>query len=621
MIQLRNLTLDLGNKQIFENISCVFQQNDRVGIIGRNGAGKSTLLKVIAGIIKQSAGDICKEKDARIAYLPQEEVLSSSLVVLDEALSTFATLFETEKKINIIEKALSEGTYTDELLEEYAELQNTAQTFKKHEILLQTHEVLAGLGFTPALLQKKVTELSTGWKMRLALAKLLLIDADIYLFDEPTNHLDIVTQHWFLQKLQSMPQGFLLVSHDRAYLEKACNSILEIERGRGTFYRGNLQSYLQQKQQQIDIARATRAQQEREISQKKIIIDRFRAGTRSQQAQNLIKQIERIELVEVEPPLPTISFTFPTPAQPGSIVLKFNNLKYEFNKTPLFESITGEIERNERVALIAANGVGKTTLLNCITGIYAISKGIVTFGHNVTSAFFEQDQARALDGEKTIFEEVLDSCPKVTELEIRKVLGSFQFSGDDVYKKIKVLSGGEKNRVAMVKILLQRANFLILDEPTNHLDLYAKDVLCQALASYKGTLLFVSHDLDFVNKLATRIIELTPTSAHSYLGNYEDFIRQKSISSVAHLQPIISSQSQTTTTPQPSQLQKLRKQISELEHTISRLEREENKTIELLAEYTYNSHEYKRAVKRLTEIQKNLAQAHSEWETLLQKIY
>ncbi|MGC2310358.1 MAG: ABC-F family ATP-binding cassette domain-containing protein [Candidatus Babeliaceae bacterium] len=626
MIQLRNVTLDLGNKRVFEDITCVIQQNDRVGLIGRNGAGKSTLLKVIAGLIKPTSGHISIEKDTRIAYLPQEEVLTSTLLVFDEAFSAFSHIFETEKEINAIEEAITNGTCTDELLEKYAELQAMAQTFNKFDAIKQTNEVLAGLGFTATMLQKSVNELSTGWKMRLALAKLLLMDADLYLFDEPTNHLDMMTQQWFLQKLQGMQQGFLLVSHDRAYLDKACTCILEIERGHGTYYRGNLQAYLDEKQQQIDIARSTRARQDREIAQKTKIIDRFRAGTRSQQAQNLMKQIERIELVEVEPPLPTINFYFPAPQRPGSIVLKFNNLAYEFNGITIFHSITGEIQRGERVALIAANGVGKTTLLNCITGRYIPTKGTVTFGHNVHSAFFEQDQARALDAEKTIFEEVLDACSRVTELEVRKTLGSFQFSGDDIYKKIKGLSGGEKNRVAMVKVLLQRANFLILDEPTNHLDLYAKDVLCQALAAYEGTMLFVSHDLDFVSKLATHIIELTPTQAYTYAGTYENFVLQKQYQQSLTTTKVTTKSSAFQPNKSPatkdaqSQLNTLRKQVTELERMITRLEQDEKQITESLGTHSYGSDEYNKALKQLTEIQKSLEQKYKEWETAQQKL-
>lgn len=618
MIQLRNITLDVGNTRIFTDINCVLQRGDRVGFIGRNGAGKSTLLKVIAGLIEPTSGQISIEKGAKIAYLAQEDIISSTLGVFEEALSAFKVLFETEKKIARIETAITDGTATQEALEEYAELQIVAKSYDRYEAIKQTQEVLAGLGFTDELQQKTVNQLSTGWKMRLALVKLLLTDADMYLFDEPTNHLDIVTQQWFLQKLQSMPQGFLLVSHDRAYLEKVCNCILEIERGRATYHRGNLQSYLQAKDQQLAVAISTRARQEREIAHKQAMADRFRASaSRAQQAKNLMKQIERIDVVEVEKPLATINFHFPVPQRPGETVVTFTNLAYEFNAKKIFESASGEIQRGERVALVAANGVGKTTLLNCITGRYTPLRGKVKFGHNVTVAFFEQDQARVLDPEKTIFQEVVDSC-KIAELEIRKLLGSFQFSGDDVYKKNKVLSGGEKNRVAMVKVLLQRANFLILDEPTNHLDLYAKDVLCQALSAYEGTMLFVSHDLDFVSKLATKVIELTPDGAYSYPGSYDDFVLQKQAQQAAgqSVEKIQKKEKATAT----DEKKELRKQSADLEKFIARLERDEKRAIDVLSSHPYGSKEYTKALQQFEQVKKQLEQALLEWEAVQLKL-
>jgi ATP-binding cassette subfamily F protein 3 len=619
MIQLRNISLDLGTRHIFQDISCVIKDNDRVGIIGRNGAGKSTLLKLIAGLIKPTLGEMSIQKNTRIAYLPQEEILASTLSVFDEAMSAFAALFETENRIQELELIIATGVYPDEVLEEYAELQMAARTMDRHEAVKQANDVLAGLGFTEAMIQKSVNELSTGWKMRLALAKLLLTDADILLFDEPTNHLDIVTQQWFLEKLQSMERSFLLVSHDRAYLEKACNCILEIERGKGTYYRGNLQAYLQEKEQQLEADRVTRARQEREIEQKKVIVDRFRASAaRAQQAKNLLKQIERIELVEIEPPLPTIKFRFPLPQKSGTVVLTCNNLSYAFNGIELFRGVSTEIKRGERVALVAANGVGKTTLINCIIGKYKPLTGTVTFGYNVQTAYFEQEQARALDGKKTILQEVDDASRTSTEAEIRQLLGSFQFSGDDIHKKISVLSGGEKNRVAMIKVLLQKANFLILDEPTNHLDLYAKDVLRQALQAYEGTILFVSHDLDFVSKLATHIIELTQTGAFNYPGTYDEFCAFKEHQ---HQRNAPHELKKAADSPAAQKSSQTKKASSKEEHvlmrTIDRLEREKVKTFETLATYQYGSKEYAKIMEKVTEIEKKLKEAEREWENLL----
>jgi ATP-binding cassette subfamily F protein 3 len=550
--------------------------------------------------------------------LPQEEILASTHNVFDEAFSAFAHLVKLEKMTADIDAAVANETVTAEMLEEYAELQSMSQGVDKHDALKQTQEVLTGLGFSALMIKKNVNELSTGWKMRLALAKLLLTDADFYLFDEPTNHLDIVTQQWFLQKLQHMRQGFALISHDRAYLEKACDSILEVERGRGTYFKGNLSAYLVRKEEQQQVALSTRARQEREIEQKMATVERFKASaSRAKQAQSMLKKIDKIELIEVEPLLPPVHFRFPAPARPGNIILTFNNLTYEFNGATIFKNISGEIQRGERVALVAANGVGKTTLINCLVGKYKPLSGHVKLGHGVQMAYFEQDQARALDLDKTIFQEVSDACPKISDAEIRANLGSFQFSGDDIYKKIKVLSGGEKNRVAMTKILLQRANFLVLDEPTNHLDLYAEDVLRQALQGYDGTMLFVSHNIDFISKLATRIIELTPTSAYSFPGTYEEFcfakkVAQEQASGVQEQQkkvePVVIAQKPG------EQARELRKKIAELERSIQKLEKDQKEQAEKLAHYTYGSNDYARALARLSDIEKQLKIAQDEWE-------
>ncbi len=626
MIQLRNLSFDLNVTQIFENISCTFDNNDHVGIVGRNGAGKSTLIKIIAGRLLPTSGSVNVSKDTRIGYLPQEEVLSSNLVVFDEAFSAFQHIVETEERLQYIENLLVEGECDEVLLEEYAALCIKAKTYNRHDAIKETEEVLTGLGFSAETIQKKVNELSTGWKMRLALAKLLLTDAEMYLFDEPTNHLDIVTQEWFLKKLQLMKQGFLLISHDQAYLEKACTSILEIERGRGTHYHGNLQSYLQEKEAALEIARVTRARQDREIEKKQEVVDRFRAGTRSQQAKNISRQIERIELVEIDSPMPTINFRFPAPSQPGSSVLKFNNLSYTFNEKLLFKGISGEIQRGERVALVAANGVGKTTLINCLMGKYK-PLGSVEYGYAVQTAFFEQEQASSMDPEKTVFEEVVGDCLKISEADARMTLGAFQFSGDTVKKKIKVLSGGEKNRLAMAKILLQKANFLILDEPTNHLDLYSKDILRQALASYQGTILFVSHDLNFVNRLATRIIELTPTTAHGYPGNYDDFCAIKTMQSdstqfSARKDQFIkkSVTKSSVSLHSEEQLSSMKKKLKNLENDINLLEYEEKQKIKSLENTTYESVDYMKTNKQIEIIRKQLKQAELDWQDIYSSI-
>ena len=531
MIYVKNGSLSFGSQNLFDSINLAFQQDQKIGVFGRNGTGKSTLLKIISGMERFDEGSVDIERYKKIGYMPQEVTLLSKKTVYDETLSVFEKFIELEREKIAVEAELeagSEGTISPELLERYSVLLEECST---HDLALakeRTERILKGLGFSRKMFDQPVEELSVGWKMRVVLAKLLLEDADFYLFDEPTNHLDLPTKEWFLDFLKQGRFGFLLVSHDRHYLDDGCDYILGLERGKAKLFRGNFSAFIKEEEHQRELTHSAYVRQQKEITRKQETIERFRASaSKARMAQSMEKQLDKMERIEMEPLMPSLKLTFPPTERPGACVLTAENVRHAFEGATLFEKVSSVVQRGDKVALVAPNGTGKTTLFNVLTGKYPLQGGTVHFGHNVHYAVFEQDQLRSLNPRNTIIEELLQAVPQVQESVIRSFLGSFLFSGDAIQKKISVLSGGQRNRVAMVKVLLQKANFLLLDEPTNHLDLYAKEVLLQALQRYEGTMLFVSHDHSFLQSLATRVWELTPQGLHDYPGTYEDYVYYK----------------------------------------------------------------------------------------------
>jgi ATP-binding cassette subfamily F protein 3 len=631
MIQVTNLSLAYGERTIFDKISCVVGTN-HVGLVGRNGAGKSTLLKIIAGLIKPDEGSISIERDKKIAYMPQEVVLASTKSVFDEAFSVFNEYLLLQQECVVLEDALAQAPdNAEELLERYEQLHLKLATFDESAARARTERILTGLGFDAIRQTVCVDTLSVGWKMRIVLAQLLLQDADFYLFDEPTNHLDIVAQEWFADFLKSADFGFLLVTHDRYFLDYVCTEILALDNGNAKWYRGNFSAYLMQKEQQNAAQQTAYDRQQREVERKKETIERFRASaTKSSMAQSMIKQLDKVELIQKpEAEMPTITIRFPEPQRAGQNVLTIQNVAQQFSGKTLFENVNCIITRGQKVALIAANGVGKTTLFNLITGALPLQKGSIEMGHNVQWSVFEQDQTRVLKPNNTVYSEVVQAAPKVTEAAIRSFLGAFLFSGDDIYKKISMLSGGERNRVAMVKVLLQNANFLLLDEPTNHLDLYAKQVLLQALQQYAGTLFFVSHDHDFINKLATHIIELTPHGLESYEGSYESYLQFKQQRS-AHLKPEFAPQKAKPTVvkteaPAPTGSNKksaqLHREVKALEAKMERVEQNIALSMQTFERLTYGTHEFNEMTAKMKKLKEEQKMLSLQWEELYNSVH
>lgn len=594
MIKLNGITLFYGSQPIFDNITCSLSPHARIGLVGRNGSGKSTLLKALAGDLILDDGTINVGK-MKIAYLPQDIVLMSQKSVLDEAGAEFEHLDPEELPAAMVE----------------------------------VKKVLMGLGFSLEQLDKPVSQLSTGWKMRLVLAKLLLQKADFYLFDEPTNHLDIFAQEWFLEFLKRAPFGFLLVCHERAFLNKVCTDILDLHKGKANLYKGNYDHYLQQKEEIRARLKAAHHLQQKEMTRMRETAEKFRASaSKASFAQSLFKKLEKMEVIEVpEDDVSSVKMAFPTVTRSAKLVLSVRGISKSFNGHTIFKNVNFEIEREMKVALVAANGVGKTTLLRIITGEVQADHGHFEFGANVLHAIFKQNQHEILDPKKTIWEQVLDTPVRKTEGELRRMLGAFLFSGESIYKNTSVLSGGEKNRLCMALTLLQDSNFLILDEPTNHLDIPSKDILLTALKAYPGTLLFVSHDQDFVSKLATHILELTPTGIIMYKGSFDDYLEQKKYrESRQGASPDSTPLTQTSTPSAPvSQLDntqrfELQKKARRVEEKIEKLEQKQEFLCKKLEACQPGTPQYTMMLGEINLSQKTIDAATQEWEAFLEQL-
>lgn len=617
MIQAQSIQLSFGTRVLFDSISFDVNENQKIGLIGANGSGKSTLLEVLVGIQPLDDGTISIPRGKKVAYLAQEVVLASQLSIIDEVMTAFEQINKLKMELELLEAQLAQEQEID--LERYAELHEQLAESEPDAMKAEAKKMLLGLGFKDSDFDRPVAELSEGWRMRIVLAKLLLQKADFYLFDEPTNHLDIFAKDWFLDFLKSAPFGFMLVCHERYFLDAVCKQIFELERGKCTIYQGNYSKYLVQKERDLEILHSQYQLQQKEIKHKEEIINKFRASaSRAKQAQSMLKQLDKLERIEIPPGPKSINFSFPPIARSGSIVLNVENVSQAFDGKELFKNVNFEIERGQKVALVASNGVGKSTLLNIIMKKLPLQHGKITFGSNVTYTLFDQDQNKALDQKKSIIDNIEGHCPPgVTTATIRALLGAFLFTGEDVYKKIEVLSGGEKNRVGMVRVLLQRTNLLLLDEPTNHLDLDAKRILLEALRNYEGTILFVSHDRSFLNDLATRVIELTPNGVISFVGNYDEFLYYKNQLN----QPAITSKAtipakKNDQKPETNDFEKAKK-IAALERKIQQLDKKIKDQEVAFADLRYGTNEFKKADEALKALQAEHKQAMQEWESLL----
>jgi len=536
LLQLSGIAKSFGAKPVLSNISFHVNERERIGIVGVNGAGKSTLLAIIAGELSPDDGVVSRRKGMRIGYLAQSSGLQSDRTIDEEMRAVFADLLEMERELREMEvriadpKEMENKTRYEELLARYAALSDTFRERGGFEIETRIRSVLHGMGFGQYPPDTPIASLSGGQKTRLALARLLLQEPDLLILDEPTNHLDIETLSWLEDYLRGYPGAILAVSHDRYFLDALAGAIIEIERHAAKRYTGNYSRYIERKAAEYESALKAYEKQQEEIARMEDFIRRniARASTtkRAQSRRKMLERMERIERPAGE--AKRASFTFEIDRQTGMDVLDVRDLSVRFEgaERPLFRNVSFRLERGETVAIAGPNGIGKSTLLKALLGQIPTESGTVRFGANVKIGYYDQEQSQ-LHPDNTVLDEVWNAFPHLEEVRVRTVLGNFLFSGDDVLKKISALSGGEKARVALAKLMLERANVLILDEPTNHLDLYSKEVLETALADFEGTLLFISHDRYFLNKMAERIIELTPDGVRVYLGNYDDMLEKK----------------------------------------------------------------------------------------------
>jgi len=586
MIAINNLTFEIGARALYDEANWHIKPGEKIGLIGANGTGKTTLLKIIVGDYKPTSGTISMAKDITIGYLNQDLLsYSSDKNILHVAMEAFERQNQLLDEIeNLLQKL--ETDYTEDLLHKLSDKQHEFEILDGYNIEYKAHEILAGLGFTEADTHRKLSEFSGGWRMRVMLAKILLQAPDILLLDEPTNHLDLPSIQWLEEYLKAFEGAVVIVSHDRWFLDRVINRTVEVRKGKLTVYAGNYSFYLEEKALREEIQKGEYKNQQSKIKQEERLIERFRAkASKAKMAQSRIKALDRLERVDdVDDDNPSVNFSFRFSKQSGRHVITLEHITKKFPTIDILTNAEAVIEKGDKIALIGANGKGKSTLLRIIADADKDFTGKCETGHNVSETFFAQHQLEALHLENTALQELQSFAPKHTETELRTILGSFLFTGDDVFKKIKVLSGGEKSRVALAKALTADANFLILDEPTNHLDIASVNILVQALQQFEGTFIVVSHDRYFLDNVANKIWFIEDHQIKQYPGTYAEF-------DVWYAKRKLEAKTVTATAPQPKkeekkepapvkqhgdnkshQLKKLNQDLSKMESQMAELE-------------------------------------------------
>jgi ATP-binding cassette, subfamily F, member 3 len=532
MIDLINVSLQFGGKYLFREVSFKINSGDRISLVGANGTGKSSLLKMIFGELLPESGKIQKQKRITIGYLPQQQVIHEGKSLLEEAKSSLTDIIYLQKKETEITEKLAEASISederDDLIHQLGEVHHRLEELGSYSVGARVEKILLGIGFEIDEFEKLTNEFSGGWQMRIALAKILISQNDLILMDEPTNHLDIDSLNWLCSFLKSYKGALLIVSHDKRFVNEVTNKTLEIYNGRFNIFNGNYDAYLKFKEERDIQAENSFLQQQKKIKETEKFIERFRyKATKAKQVQSRIKQLEKVNLIELPENKSDIYIKFPAPPSSGKINIELKEICKSYGLKTIFNNIDFEVSRGEKIAFVGPNGAGKTTLAKIIAGVIEFNGGKRISGYNTIISYYAQDVADNLDPDKDIIESVENIAENKTIGQLRLLLGSFLFSGDDVFKPIGVLSGGEKSRVALAKILLTKANFIILDEPTNHLDISSKEVLQQALIDFPGSLILVSHDVDFLTPIVNKVVEIRKGQITIFQGGIEYYLDKK----------------------------------------------------------------------------------------------
>jgi ATP-binding cassette subfamily F protein 3 len=643
MIDLVNVSLQFGGKYLFKDVNYKISSGDKISLVGANGTGKSSLLKIISGLLPPESGNILKQKRISIGYLPQDHVTHSGKTLLQEASTALSDIIELQNKETELTESLTNPDLTEDeqmdIVHQLGEVHHMLEGLDSYSAQSKVEKILIGLGFEEDDFDRYTDEFSGGWQMRIALAKILISQNDILLLDEPTNHLDIDSLEWLIDFLKAYKGGLLIVSHDKNFVNQVTNRTLEIFLGKFYTFKGDYDSYLKYKTERDELTVQQFEQQQKKIKETEKFIERFRyKATKSRQVQSRIKQLDKVELIELPEDKSEINIKFPEPPQSGRTPMKLQTIFKSYGDKKVFEGIDFEIEKGEKIAFVGPNGAGKSTLAKIIAGVIDFNSGERILGHNAIVSYYAQDVADNLNPDLEIIETVDGIAVEKTIGQLRSLLGSFLFSGDDVFKKVGVLSGGEKSRIALCKILLTKANFIILDEPTNHLDYTSKLILQKALLDFKGTLILVSHDVDFLRPIATKVIDIRKGHLKTYLGGIDYFFSKRDFSSLERDGAIKEKENKTVVTTLNRKEQKrieaelrqqkhtatkdLVKEISKWEEKINLKENEiKNLEIMLADPAIYNDGIVaKETTNKFNKAKSELDSATKKWEELTEKL-